>query len=370
MITVGDMRLALPFMPEHAYDAVITDPPYELGFMGKDWDRSGVAFSPATWEAAYRVMKPGAYLMAFGGSRTSHRIACAIEDAGFVIRDTLQWLYGSGMPHGLDVSKAIDNAAGATRRIVGVHPNPAGNKVGGNALNMSRTGMPTTAYLTEPETALARLWSGWGTQLKPAHEPIILAQKPLSGTYADNIARWGCGALNVEGCKVGDAIVRTQGGDKFPNLYGAYGTATESEHVGRFPPNVLLDYEAARAIDVQGDGASQFFPVFSYEPGDMWSFLYTAKASPSERGESNSHATVKPVSLMRWLCKLIARPGMRVLDPFGGSGTTLVAGFREGIDVDVIELIEDHAAITSARYAREVSDFHIRGLVQGRKGFR
>ena len=181
-------------MPDNSVDSIVTDPPYELGFMGKSWDSTGIAFNVEVWAEALRVLKPGGHLLAFSGSRTYHRMAVAIEDAGFQIRDQIMWIYGSGFPKSLDVSKAIDKAAGSKGedRVV------AEAGVSGSHEN------PTKAILNKgtPVQPEAQQWQGWGTALKPAHEPIVLARKPLIGTVAANVLEWGTGGLNIDGSRV------------------------------------------------------------------------------------------------------------------------------------------------------------------------
>jgi hypothetical protein len=223
-LIVGDCREAMDAFEPNSVDAVVTDPPYELGFMGKSWDASGIAFDPNTWRAVWRVLKPGGYLLAFGGSRTFHRIAVAIEDAGFEIRDTLSWMYGTGFPKSLNVGKAMDDAAGAVREVIGTKgTKAAGLKDGGYT-----TRIPDV--VTAPATDLAKQWEGWGTALKPAWEPIILARKPLGGrTVAANVAEWGTGALNIDGCRIGtmDRVHRSGG-----SLQGGTRLKRPSSHGG------------------------------------------------------------------------------------------------------------------------------------------
>jgi site-specific DNA-methyltransferase (adenine-specific) len=330
-----------------------------LSFMGKDWDHGvpGEAF----WREALRVAKPGAYLVAFGGTRTYHRLTCAIEDAGWEIRDCLSWLYGSGFPKSKNVSLAIDKGEG--------HPNrgraiPTASRFQ-NASDTELTSNPVAAY--EAKTDLARKWQGWGTALKPAWEPIILARKPLMGTVASNVAQYGTGGINVDGCRIGTDIITTQGGDKFPKIYGKYATCPESTHSGRWPANVCLDEDAAG-----------MFPESR--------FFYTSKASRREReaglegmpereypvaviqtqgvglaGESlngkqvarsrNHHPTVKPIALMRWLCRLVTPKGGLILDPFTGSGTTGCAAVLEGFRFVGVEREPEYAAIAEKRIA-------------------
>lgn len=399
MILNGDCLLVLPTLPAESVDAVVTDPPYELGFMGKRWDASGIAYNGSLWAEVLRVLKPGGHLLAFGGTRTYHRMACAIEDAGFEVRDSLHWIYGSGFPKSLDVSKAIDKAAGAEREVVGSKLGRAGYSLAKSkgALmfgGIGGSGDPAReCAITAPATDAARQWDGWGTALKPAHEPVVVARKPLVGTVADNVQQHGTGALNIDGCRVGMADwgkrpPRTPnailGGGKGTNL-----TASEApEGMGRWPSNLLLSHTpecgescaedcavaemdrqsgqsktptsvtrgaggqhgayspigAQQNVPSYGDsgGASRFFPVFRYQ----------AKASKSDRGTGNTHPTVKPVALMEWLLTLVVPPGGTVLDPFTGSGTTGVAAVRKGIRFIGIEREAEYAAIARVRIER------------------
>ena len=360
-ILTGDCRDVLPTLDAESVDAVVCDPPYELGFMGKQWDRSGVAFQPATWEAVRRVAKPGAHLVAFGGSRTFHRLTCAIEDAGWEIRDCLSYLYGSGFPKS--------------------HNGPWG-----------------------------------GTALKPAWEPIILARKPLVGTVAANVTEHGTGALNIDACRVAamarPARVSLGENTSGKNTYGDNGPGGGSKAVGttdlgRWPANVVLDEDAARLLDEQAPdtgaaaaapgptlrgetsgtvacGARKGLdgdPAFHGDRGGASRFFYTAKASRSERNAGltgdkkpllwsagtqnpgsfqsantdrsarNHHPTVKPLDLMRWLCRLVTPPGGVILDSFAGSGTTGCAAALEGFDAILIEREAEFAEIARARVA-------------------
>lgn len=339
---------------DNSIDAIVTDPPYELGFMGKAWDGTGIAYSVEFWTECYRVLKPGGHLLAFGGTRTYHRMVCAIEDAGFEIRDSLHWIYGSGFPKSHDISKAIDKVAGATRPVVGTRLGlPGVSKDGANQANGYSRGIegredrPSAALdVTAPVTDDAKAWQGWGTALKPAHEPIVLARKPFVGTVAANVLEHGTGALNVDGCRVETA--ESWEGRERPNpkgreiLSGAInGVASSSHPLGRWPANLLLDDEAAGMLD-----ESRFFPVFKYQ----------AKAPKRERpvvvtedGRKVAHPTVKPLALMRWLVRLVTPPDGVVLDPFAGTGTTLEAAYLEGIKGVGIESDADSVLLIHKR---------------------
>lgn len=191
-----DCRHGLALLPDNSVDAILTDPPYELGFMGHAWDRSGIAYDVAMWREALRVLKPGGHMLAFSGSRTYHRMTCAIEDAGFEVRDSIMWVYGSGFPKSLDISKAIDKIYGAQRQVVGQQYRAATGRDEGY-------GFGESFDITAPATLAAQLWEGWGTGLKPAHEPICVARKPMQApTVAANVLAWGVGGLNIDGCRI------------------------------------------------------------------------------------------------------------------------------------------------------------------------
>lgn len=235
----------VPTLEADSIDACVTDPPYELNFMGRGWDRTGIAYSVDLWRSVLRAMKPGAYLLAFGAPRTYHRLACAIEDAGFEIRDCVQWWFGSGFPKSLDVSKAIDDAAGADRPVLGPHPSPQSTA----PKRAMGDGWQPTPMLTAPATDAARQWDGWGTALKPAYEPIVCARKPLRGTVAVNVQRYGTGALNIDAARIagappsvpqpafGSPTGRVYGFQAGEGRNGEYSTAS-----GRWPSNVLLSH--------------------------------------------------------------------------------------------------------------------------------
>jgi len=261
VILVGDSRETLKGLADSSVDSCVCDPPYELGFMGKAWDSTGIAYDVGLWSEVLRVLKPGGHLLAFGGTRTHHRMVCAIEDAGFEIRDEIQWLYGSGFPKSLDVSKAIDKAACAEREVVGKvagmgKQNPKWN---GTAQGRAENSFKSEYDATTPATVAAKQWQGWGTALKPACEPICVARKPLGGTVAANVLAHGTGAINVDGCRVDGTVttnplVRNVGG------FGNNGMANQAEppqsvtSQGRWPANVIHDgsEEVLRRLRWQG----------------------------------------------------------------------------------------------------------------------
>jgi len=348
-------------MDECSVDSIVTDPPYGLSFMGKGWDRGvpGVEF----WVEALRVAKPGAHLLAFGGTRMVHRLAVAIEDAGWEIRDRIHWVYGSGFPKSHNVSKAIDKAAGAEREVVGFQPR-------GRSVNTSF--MSGGNNITAPATPEAQQWDGWGTALKPAVEPIILARKPFKGTVAANVLEWGTGAINVDGCRVGDDVrhnpsCMNSGGTATPVL--TQGRETQGrETQGRFPANLIHD-GSDEATAGMGDASRYFYcakaskrdrdeGLREWRDHDSPGVLQTrqdggldgAKTQPRK----NHHPTVKPTDLMAYLCRLITPPGGTVLDPFNGSGSTGKAAVREGFNYIGCELDPEYVEIARARIAAGV----------------
>jgi len=393
----NDCLTVLAELPEGSVDAVVTDPPYELGFMGKGWDASGIAYRVDLWAEALRVLKPGGHLLAFGGTRTWHRLACAIEDAGFEVRDSIAWMYGSGFPKSLDVSKAIDKAAGAERQVVGIDHEWV-KRVGRNhepseTYTDASYGMvgPNGGKITVPATDAARTWQGWGTALKPAHEPIVVARKPLTGTVAANVLEHGTGALNIDGCRIGTSAedfaklsagvdaIRKRGGtmnNSWKNSSDLSG-ANPANPKGRWPANVVLDEDQAAELDRQS-GWSKSPPVGSVakvrangsigtfempdrvspnghgDSGGASRFFYVAKAPARERPkvDGTAHPTVKPLTLMRWLCRLVTPPDGVILEPFAGSGTTVEAALLEGFRVIGIEREADYLPLIQARLDR------------------
>lgn len=392
----SDCLDAMRKMPDNCIDAIVTDPPYGLSFMGKDWDHGvpGVEF----WKEALRVAKPGAHLLSFGGTRTFHRIACAIEDAGWEVRDCMMWLYGSGFPKSMDISKAIDKKLGALRQVVGYSSNGVGSA--SDKMNHGRcdrtghaTGDGKHYDITEPSSSEAKKWSGWGTCLKPAYEPIIMARKPVEGTIVDNVLKYGTGGINIDECRVpyeagGSAatnpLVRELRGCKNNHgadtgsswrITGEEGKVGHANMQGRFPANIIHDgsdevvelfpntgTSAGGGRHTKGVGENQQGnafgsysggqPQYSIGYGDSGSaarFFYCAKASKKERGEGNVHPTVKPIALMEYLVKLVAPENAIVLDPFMGSGTTGVAAVNLGRGFVGIEKEKEYFDIAERR---------------------
>lgn len=407
----GDALEVLRGIDADTFEAVVTDPPYGLGrepspeeltrivrawalgehvpvtgrgFMGRSWD----AFVPgsAIWCEVLRVLKPGGHVLAFAGSRTVDLMGLSLRLAGFEIRDQLQWIYGSGFPKSLDVSKAIDAAAGAerapgtTRVYAGGHVQRSSETIGYGGSDPAAD----TRLVTAPATPEAAAWSGWGTALKPAHEPIIMARKPLAGTVAANVLEHGTGAINVDGCRVNPGAAVQGGGASARGFGGVYGDGrapanAEPHNLGRWPANVILDEAAGAMLDAQTSGQRAAKPAGGHvrhntgtpsvargamrphavaghggEGGGASRFFYRPKASRAERnagGVANKHPTVKPIALMRWLVRLVTPPGGAVLDPFTGSGTTGAAAVLEGFDFVGVELDAEHVALAEARIA-------------------
>ena len=415
----GDCIKVMRGLPDNSVDAVVTDPPYALEFMGKDWD----SFTPRAFQQwceewgreALRVLKPGGHILAFGGSRTYHRLASGLEDAGFEVRDSIMWIYGSGFPKSRHIGKEVDRHLGAKREVVGQRTDgrykhgfsdAAKKALGKTVADESDTGFTgTMGDITMPATDEGAEWEGWGTALKPAHEPIVVGRKPFRGTIAANVLEWQVGALNIDGCRVGtgddiEPVHSTRTVD-YPQTrepgsgdagWGRSrgGLAGDEVHwepaAGRWPPNVIFDEFMAEQLDQQtgnlkpggnltgaepsspfggavyndmdgreawqayGDkgGASRYFPIFRYEP----------KAGRSERDTQsevrNDHPTVKPVELMRWLIRLVAKPGATILEPFAGSGTTAEAAVIEGMHCVAIEKHGPYLPIIEARLSKPI----------------
>lgn len=405
-------------------DAVVTDPPYELGFMGKSWDSSGIAYNVEVWRQCLRVLKPGGHILAFGGSRTWHRLAVAVEDAGFELRDSIAWIYGSGFPKSLDVSKAIDKAAGAEREVVGKSNRHGGGKMEGHSFQVS----PDIPDITAPATPEAQKWQGWGTALKPAFEPVVVGRKPLTGTVAANVLEWGVGGLNIDGTRISNnepkqsrpAPTKAEGW----GMGGEGKEGWESSSAGRWPSNVMLDEYTAGLVDEQsgtrlGSATASKTSLGSGEKSEIhgWGgkitaiyddkggasrFFYVAKASKRDRNEGldglperelreglkrsqpgsfemfeakgaigaarqNFHPTVKPTELMRNLIRLVTPLGGTVLDPFTGSGSTGKAAILEGMQFVGCELTEEYLPIIQGRIDWAVDQVKAEKLAEEQK---
>jgi len=327
----------------------VCDPPYELGIMNESWDESGIAFNREYWSRVYKVLKPGAHLLAFGGNRTHHRLMVAIEDAGFEIRDCMMWLYSNGFPGSRDVSKAIDKHHGKTeeREVVDTYTKTESytKEYSGEARGETPWGQ-AVIEVTAPATKDAKKWHGYGTKLKPAYEPIVLARKPLSEkNIAKNVLRHSAGAINIGDCKIGnEKLPAVDRGSSKNTDFQSGGDTPERE--GRWPTNFIIDEEVAGELDWQSRdrSASRFF--------------YSPKAQQDERNigtSKNNHSTVKPIELMGYLVRLVTPPEGEVLDPFMGSGSTGVAAVLENVDFTGIELREESFEIAEDRvkYTKE-----------------
>ena len=363
-------------MPDNSVDAVITDPPYGLAFMGANWDHN--VPNAAYWSECLRVAKPGAHLLCFGGTRTFHRMACAIEDAGWEIRDCIMWVYGSGFPKSMDVAKTIDKASGYVGEVIGERTVDVGMQGGHMHAGRKQQQQQQQVRSLSPE---AKEWEGWGTCLKPAWEPIIVARKPLDGTVVHNVLTWGVGALNIDACRVsieqGDDVFaknpHTRSKGKDSGIYGKYDAMKSdwSGEKGRFPANLVHDGsqmvldlfpETQRAdghtirrnathdnVYCGYSGKQPTGTMHRDSGGSAARFFYCAKASKKDRGEGNTHPTVKPTALMEWLVKMVTREGQTVLDPFMGSGSTLVACKRLDRDCVGIERESEYCDIAQRR---------------------
>lgn len=354
--------------------SIVTDPPYGLskqpnmtevlqhwlsdkeykngtGFMGKTWD--SFVPSPLIWKEAYRVLKHGAWAVVFAGSRTQDLMALSLRLAGFEIMDTGMWLYGSGFPKSLDISKAIDKSLGAERSKIRIdasevrNPKTHGSGTDGT-VGATRPWMEKALEVgyhekdsNEPATDQAKQWQGWGTALKPAYEPFILARKPLDGTYANNVLKHGVGGLNIDACRIGDDVRinqpagNKQGGNSYNmSVTGMPTNAKPTEVVGRFPANVIHD-----GLD------------------ETWAkYFYCAKASKKDRGDNNIHPTVKPTDLMRYLCRLVTPKGGIILDPFMGSGSTGKACVFEDFDFIGFDITPEYFQIAENRIEEAKKD--------------
>lgn len=408
-VHVGRSEEVLSRWDENSVDAVVCDPPYGLGkepdpralmrdwlekgfhevkgagFMGKEWD----AFvpQPAFWAEVFRIMKPGAHLLAFSGTRTYDWMVLGIRMAGYEIRDQVAWVYGSGFPKSMDISKAIDKAAGAKRPVLGKRSDGVGNTA--RSLHKSEGFATSRSKEFAVTSAASAAWEGWGTALKPAIEPVVLARKPISEkTIAANVLRWGTGALNIEATRIGFASADDEAESKEKNRHADFGTEPGGNAVygdfsmvprqnydpsGRWPSNVLLDQYAAGVLDGKESDASRFFYVAKPDGAERNAGLEServvtaAEVTGRKEGSAglkspragktsdaaNFHPTVKPVDLMAYLIKLVTPRGGVVLDPFLGSGTTAIAAERLGHPWIGIELSPEYAALAEKRIAAE-----------------
>lgn len=389
----GDCLEVLRTIASDSIDAVVTDPPYGLSFMGKRWDYDVPAVE--VWAECLRVLKPGGHLLAFAGTRTQHRMAVRIEDAGFEIRDMIAWVYGSGFPKSHDVSKAVlahEIAGGSSpkkRRMATMGEGYSlGETAGKIGVEQSMERVRADAVRIDPAklTDAARQWQGWGTALKPALEPITVARKPLAGTVAENVLAHGTGAINVDGCRVGSEVVKshhtamlTHGGQNARPWHEGH-KSTTTEHVGRWPANLIHDGsdEVVGLFPQGGSGSGQVKVSSGRKSGSgSWAqdngmqragaentgvrdfgdtgsaarFFYCPKAIRADRDAGNVHPTVKPTDLMRYLCRLVTPPGGVVLDPFTGSGSTGKAAVLEGFRFLGIEREAQYVEIAKARIA-------------------
>jgi DNA modification methylase len=342
----GDCLEQMKTLEDNSVDAIVSDPPYGISFMAKKWDYD--VPSVEVWKEAMRVLKPGGHALIACGTRTQHRMVCNIEDAGFEIRDVVSWIYGSGFPKSLSVSKAIDKAAGAEREVIHSKTGAKPGTHGGSG----QYGHGEDRSITAPATDEAKQWDGWGTALKPSCEFFTLCRKPLSeSTVAKNVLKWGTGGINIDGCRVGTEKIETATGrfpanlihdgsqevlDLFPVMSGAGNKVGTPRKSGTFftdeQTQVNMKYD-------NGGSAARFF--------------YVPKASKKDRNEGNNHPTVKPTALMAYLCRLITPTGGVVLDPYMGSGSTGKAAVREGFSFVGIELDPDYYEIAKARVTAE-----------------
>jgi DNA modification methylase len=421
-LRLGDCLEVLKTIPDNSIDSVVTDPPYHLtsivkrfgkedsapaqfgtdgayaraskGFMGKEWDGGDIAFRTDVWSECLRVLKPGGHLLAFSHSRTYHRMGVAIEDAGFEIRDQIMWVYGSGFPKSHNIGKAIDKIEGNDREVVGEKK----NKINLNATKEGDKSFYENAWQNKDYIDLAVTkgnseWEGWGTALKPAHEPIVMARKPLSEkSIAENVLKHGTGGINIDGSRIGfrdesDKESAKPGSLNATGEHSMFGlkSGNELNDSGRFPANIIFDEEAGQLLDEQS-GVKQYNKgrqegnykgghrkeyvgtenneivnkvegKFFNDKGGASRFFYCPKAAKKDRGEGieliNNHPTVKPTDLMRYLINLITPPNGTILDPFMGSGSTGKAAVRCGVNFIGIEKEQEYMDISKARIEHE-----------------
>jgi site-specific DNA-methyltransferase (adenine-specific) len=377
-LELGDCLEKLKDLPDNSIDSIVTDPPYGLSFMNKKWDYD--VPSVDIWKECLRVLKPGGHLLSFSGSRTYHRMAVRIEDAGFEIRDQIMWVYGSGFPKSHNIGKAVDKLQGNDREVVGVTNNI---KFDGEKSfydkwqDADRIDYNITKGTSE--------WEGWGTALKPAHEPIVMARKPFKGNVAQNVLEWGTGGINIDESRIvyKDDKPNCVGFDNHYISNGVYSDMDRPEDwkpndTGRWPANIIFDEEAGQVLDQQSgisksvkgrnDVGSSVYGGNSLvesktkmnntdrghnDKGGASRFFYCPKASKKDREDMNNHPTVKPTDLMLYLIKLVTPVGGTVMDCFMGSGSTGKAAIRGGYDFIGIEKEEEYYNISKARIENE-----------------
>jgi len=368
----GDCLEQMKQLDDNSVDSIVCDPPYGISLMGKKWDYDVPKVE--VWKEAMRVLKPGGHALIACGTRTQHRMVVNIEDAGFEIRDVVSWIYGSGFPKSLNISKAIDKAAGKLN-VIG--KGKAGKTAMGQGGDWNKTNNPHEFDITAPATEAAKQWDGFGTALKPAVEFFTLCRKPLSEkTIAANVLKWGTGGINIDGCRVeGNGETPSGSGNPCRNAEkaaiqpgrsgGNGGNKTPIQ--GRFPANLIHDGSpevlelfpetknggqnktSIKGVGMFMDGSSSGTSNFAGDKGSAARFFYCPKASKKDRNEGNTHPTVKPTALMAYLCRLITPTGGVILDPYMGSGSTGKAAVQEGFSFIGIELDPGYYEICKAR---------------------
>jgi DNA modification methylase len=384
-LLLGDCLEKLKELDDNSVDSIVTDPPYGLAFMGKQWDYD--VPSQQIWEECMRVLKPGGHILSFAGSRTYHRMAVRIEDAGFEIRDQIMWVYGSGFPKSLNLGKAVDKLQGNEREVVGTKGLHKYTPKGMNhTVNYRSQDFDKANELTKGTSD----WEGWGTALKPAHEPIVMARKPLSEkTVGNNVLEWGTGGINIDECRIetDEELGRFQVDGNGPlspkhgfnnNSMSKGDKFIKGNPNGRFPANIIFDEEAGKILDEQSgisrsfkskedysgiQGSQTIFKgTYGKNTGQLYDdiggasrFFYCPKTSKSDRSEGNIHPTVKPTDLMAYLIRLVTPKGGIVLDPFMGSGSTGKAAVREGMNFIGIERETEYFQIAKSRIEYEIN---------------
>lgn len=381
-LITGNCLDNLKELEDNSVDSIVTDPPYGINFMGKKWDYD--VPSVEIWKECLRVLKPGGHLLAFAGTRTQHRMAVNIEDAGFEIRDIIAWVYAVGMPKSHDVSKAIDKSLGAEREVVG---KAAGMAKQNPKWNGTENGRSENYYkpeyeVTAPTTEEAKQWQGWGTALKPSFEPVSMARKPLIGTVAHNVLEYGTGGINIDGCRISTDELK---GKTYNNQNTGWKQSSppsiiKGNEIGRWPANFTHD-GSEEVLELfpqtgisRGGNSTQINSgsgKYNWNVGDRKAtpngidpgygdsgsaarFFYSSKASKTDKNEGlsetvNDHPTVKPTELMRYLCRLVTPPGGTVLDPFMGSGSTGKAALLENFNFIGMEMDENYVKIAEER---------------------